>query len=253
MQIEFLGAYGGCTDSNNLTSFLVDGCLAIDAGCLTQTLSLKRQTQLTDILISHSHLDHTLSLPFLADNLFGMKTQPLRIWSTPGVIQALRTHIFNEDIWPDFSLLPSVEEPTIRFCPFEPETCNQIGDFEVTPIRVNHAVPCTGFLITRDNSSIIFTSDTCSTDRIWEVANECNNLKAVIVDCSFPNSMEDLGVTSGHNTPGLLARDLAKLKQNCRVLVYHLKPQFQDLMIKELKALNDPRLEWNIQSSTMEF
>lgn len=253
MQIEFLGAYGGCTNSNNLTSFLVDGCLAIDAGCLTQTLSLKRQTQLSDIIISHTHLDHTLSLPFLADNLFGMKSHPLRIWSTPHVIQALRTHIFNEDIWPDFSLLPSVEEPTIRFCPFEAETCNQIGNYEITAIRVNHSVPCTGFLISDKTSSIIFTSDTCTTDRIWEVANQCSNLKAVIVDCSFPNSMTDLGVTSGHMTPNLLAADLKKLKKDCPVLVYHLKPQFQDIMIQELTALGDPRLEWDIQSSIRTF
>lgn len=253
MQIEFLGAYGGCTDSNNLTSFLVNGCLAIDAGCLTQTLSLKRQTQLSDILISHSHLDHTLSLPFLADNLFGMKTHPLRIWSTPEVIEALRTHIFNEDIWPDFSLLPSVEEPTIRFCPFEAESKTEIAGFQVTPIRVTHAVPCTGFLISDQKSSIIFTSDTCTTDRIWEVANACHNLKAVIVDCSFPNSMEDLGITSGHFTPSLLAKDLAKLKKDCPVLVYHLKPQFQDLLIKELTALKDPRLEWSIQSAIRDF
>ena len=79
MKLELLGTYGGSTDTNSLTSFLLDGFLAIDAGSLTQSLSLERQAKISDILISHSHLDHTLSLPFLADNMFGERPEPIRI------------------------------------------------------------------------------------------------------------------------------------------------------------------------------
>ncbi len=252
MQIEFLGAYGGSTDINYLTSFFVDDCLAIDAGCLTQTLSLERQTHITDILISHTHLDHTLSLPFLADNLFDQKETPLRIWARPGIIKALREHMFNDIVWPDFSILPSAEDPTLTFNLLEEETATRIGHFIVTPVTVNHVVPCSGFFIesTLSDSCLLYTADTCNTDRIWEIANKHPKLKAVIIDCSFPNEMEELARASGHMTPGLMAKDLAKLKRDCQILVYHIKPVFNQQMKKEIAALGDPRIITEIQGKS---
>ena len=252
MKIEFLGAYGGSTKVNYLTSFFVDECLAIDAGCLTQTLSLERQTHISDILISHTHLDHTLSLPFLADNLFDQKELPLRIWARPEVLRALEAHMFNDIVWPDLSKLPSAENPTITFNRLEEEEVATIGHFRVKPVTVNHVVPTTGFFIesTRSNSCLLYTADTCTTDRVWEIANNYPNLGAVIVDCSFPNEMEDLAIASGHMTPKLMARDLAKLKKDCKVLVYHIKPVFTQQMHAEIAALGDKRIIVDIQSKT---
>ena len=105
MNVNLLGTYGGNTATNFLTGFFVDEFLAIDAGSLTQTMSLQEQLRITDILVSHSHLDHTLSLPFLADNLFGEIEQPIRVWAGAPVIDALKKHVFNDVTWPDFSVL----------------------------------------------------------------------------------------------------------------------------------------------------
>ena len=253
MKIEFLGAYGGSTSAHNLTSFLIDDYLAIDAGCLSQALSLERQFKISDVLISHTHLDHTLSLPFLADNLFGQKNEPLRVWASEHVIEAIKTHIFNEVTWPDFSSLPSPEQPTISFSALLEETTFSIRHLQITATPVHHVVPCWGYFIESEKSdaTILYTADTCSTERIWELANEKRNLKAVIVDCSFPNDMEDLAVASGHMTPRLLARDLAKLRQDCQILIYHLKPTYQETLLQELAALNDPRLVLSLQDKIL--
>ncbi len=255
MRIEFLGAYGGNTNANNLTSFFVDGFLAIDAGALTQSLSFERQKTITDVLVSHSHLDHTLSLPFLADNLYGVLEKPLRIWGSQCVIDALRNHVFNEVTWPDFSVLPSADNPTVAFSTLAPEQTVQIGHLRVTPVPVNHVAPCTGFFVecTRTDACALYTADTCTTDRIWELANLRKNLKVVIVDCSFPNEMEDLAVISGHMTPKLLARDLAKLERDCEIFVYHIKPMHEEQMLAELAALNLPRLTVDLQGRAFEF
>jgi len=255
MKLEILGAYGGNTDTNFLTSFCIDGFLAVDAGCLTQGLSLKRQTQITDILISHSHLDHTLSLPFLVDNLFGITQSPLKVWTHDHVIRALREHIFNEIVWPDFTQLPSLEKPSITFKEIHSETSFDIKHLTITPVQVNHVVTCFGFLIESklSDSAILFTADTCSTDRVWAIAKTCPNLKAVIIDCSFPNDMEDLAVISGHMTPALVARDLAKLGRDIDVLIYHIKPHFEEIITQQLHALNLPRLRTKIQEKSFTF
>lgn len=255
MHVELLGTYGGSTNNNFLTSFLVDGFLAVDAGSLTQTLDLQRQMQVSDILISHTHLDHTLSLPFLADNMFGERDEPIRIWASPLVIEALKAHIFNEVTWPDFSRLPSEEEPTITFCPLQEEQTVQIRHLKVTPVEVSHVVPCFGFVIesTETDASMIYSSDTTTTDRLWEVANTQDNLKAVIVDCSFPNAFDELAKISGHMTPELLGKDLKKLHRDCRILVYHLKPNFEDQLNQELAALGVPDMETMLQGKVFTF
>lgn len=253
MKLRLLGTYGGSTVENFLTSFLVDDFLAIDAGCLTQTLHLNEQEGIRDVLISHTHMDHILSLPFLADNLFGTRDYPLRIWGSKETIQALKTNIFNEVIWPDFSKLPDKENPTISFHVIEAEKPFMIDHLEITAISVNHVVPTFGFLIEshKTNSSFLYTADTCNTVRVWDVANAQENLKAVIVDCSFPNEYEELALVSGHMTPEMLGRDLALLKRDCRILVYHLKPNFEDILNKELDALGIEGLETKIQGDVL--
>ncbi len=253
MKVKFLGAYGGNTNTSNLTSFLVDDCFALDAGCLTQVLTLEQQVSITDVVVTHSHLDHTLCLPFLVDNLFDKTEAPLRIWAGAKVIDALRKHIFNDVVWPDFTLLPSPEKPMIEFRLVEPEKPFQIGHLRIMAVPVNHVVPCFGYFVENDRASVLFTSDTCNTDRIWEIANRKDNLKAVVVDCSFPNHMEELARNSGHLTPNLLANDLAKLEKDCRILIYHLKPMFQQTVLQQLEALNRPGLETRIQGHTFEF
>jgi cAMP phosphodiesterase len=255
MKIELLGTYGGNSNKNYLTGFLIDDFLAVDAGSLTQALPLTRQASISDILISHSHLDHTLSLPFLADNLFGEKAEPIRVHTTATVIEAMRKHIFNDVVWPDFTVLPTPEEPTICFREITAEKPFHVGHLQLTAIPVNHVVPTVGFLIesNRCDAAILYTADTTNTDRVWAMANACPNLKAVIVDCSFPNEFDELARISGHMTPAMLARDLTKLKRECKVLVYHLKPLYEQRLIRELDRIGHPDLITRLQSAVYEF
>ena len=255
MKVEILGAYGGQSDTSFLTCFLIDDFLAVDAGCLTQTLNLERQARISDVLISHTHLDHTLSLPFMVDNLFGQTKEPLRVWSHQAVIDGLTRHIFNEVTWPDFAVLPSPEEPSITFSVLKNEVTFAIKHLHITPVFVNHVVPTFAYLVecTRSNAAILFSSDTSNTGRIWEAANRQQNLKAIVVDCSFPNDMEDLAVISGHMTPDMLGRDLKKLTNDCEILIYHIKPMFEDEIMEQLTALNHPRMTTSIQGRIFHF
>ena len=43
---------------------------------------------------------------------------PIQVHALPETLAALRTHIFNGVIWPDFTRLPSAEHPMLALVPF---------------------------------------------------------------------------------------------------------------------------------------
>ena len=241
MQFRVLGSFGGDSPTCRMTSFLIDGCVALDAGATSRALSVDEQRRLRHVLISHSHMDHTASLPFVIENIFGVQNEALNIYATKKVLANVRRHLFNNDTWPDFTRIPNQLYPSIRFEeisaeePFivAPLPC---GDLEVTPVPVNHIVPTIGFLLRQGGSSVIFTSDTGPTERIWEVANATADLKALIVEVSFPNELQNVADVSLHLTPQTLAKELAKLTREVPVYLYHLKPPYVERLRAELAA-----------------
>ena len=78
LAIRVLGPYGGSAPGFRMTTFLVDGETALDAGSLTEALPLSAQRRIRRIVLTHAHFDHTASLPFLIENLYG-RGMPLEI------------------------------------------------------------------------------------------------------------------------------------------------------------------------------
>jgi ribonuclease BN (tRNA processing enzyme) len=242
MELRVLGCAGGEAEGSRLTGLLVNGTVALDAGSLTQALSVPEQARIRQIFISHSHLDHICTLPFFTKNLFGHIDVPVEIRALPETLDALRRHLFNDEIWPDFSVIPSPDRPIIRFSEIRPGQTYEVEGLRVTPVPVNHLVPCVGYRVEDDHSAFIFTSDTAETDEIYRVANGTENLKLFITEASFPNRQEWLAQAAKHLTPAMLGRELRKLKAKVPVGIYHLTPGDRPAMLPELAALKDPRL-----------
>jgi len=243
MDLRILGCSGGEAEGHRLTGLLVNGVLAIDAGSLTQALTVQEQIGLRQIFISHSHLDHICSLPFFTKNIFGHTDVPVEIRALPETLDALRRHLFNDELWPDFSVIPSPDNPIIRFSEIAPGVAYELEGVRVTPIPVNHLVPCVGYLVEDDHSAFIFTSDTAETDRIYQVANRTRNLKLLITEASFPNEQAWLAEASKHLTPEKLGGELKKLKAEVPVGVYHLTPGDRPIMLPQIAAIGDPRIQ----------
>ncbi len=229
-----------------MTSFLVGSTVAVDAGAITRALTIAEQRTIQHVLVTHTHMDHTASLPFLIENTFGVTSEPLTIYCTQSVLGAVRRHLFNNDTWPDFSRIPNQLSPSVKFEVIEPERPFVIpgvpgGDLEVTAIPVNHIVPTIGLLLRQGTTRIIFTSDTGPTDRIWEVANATPDLRALITECSFPNRLQAVADVSLHLTPQTLAGELAKLEGEAPVYLYHFKPPYVEELRAELAATDLPR------------
>jgi len=240
MELRVLGCSGGEAEGERLTCLLVNGWLAIDAGCLTQVLSQKEQVAVRHIFLTHSHLDHICTLPFFTKNIFGHIDTPVEIHALPETLDALRRHLFNDELWPDFSVIPSPDKPLIRYTELTPGQPHDIDDLRITPLAVNHLVPCVGYKIEDDHSAFIFTSDTAETDSIYAVANLTENLKLFITEASFPNDQGALAEASKHLTPEKLSRELEKLHSGIPVAVFHLTPGDRSIMVPQLQAIRRP-------------
>jgi ribonuclease BN (tRNA processing enzyme) len=227
-----------------LTSFLIDDRLAVDGGSIGFALLPGEIGSIRHIIVTHSHNDHIASLPIYVAEAFSRLDSSIVIHGTIEVITALREFLFNDQISPNFEtiLLTNGGGPTIRFEEIQARKKVNIAGIDVTPIAVNHIVPTVGLLVENNSTSVVFTSDTYTTDEIWEVARDAENLKAVFVDVSYPNEMGDLAAASKHLTPELLASELTKLQRKVQVIAVHIKPTNREDVVKQLGSLKDAKV-----------
>jgi len=241
LRLRVLGCAGGELPRHRTTCFLVDGKLAIDAGALTQGLSLEEILEVDDIVLTHSHFDHVKDVPLVSDLLVGRRRRPLRVHASPDCAQALREHVFNGRLWPDFTRIPSASAPVIEIRTFDPERPFRAGRYRIAPVPVVHPVESVGFVVSDGKASFAVSGDTGPTDRFWARVNAEERLRALLVELSFPSALQPLADLSGHLTPRTLARELGKLERNgFPILLYHLKPAHHAALRREVARLGLP-------------
>lgn len=243
MKVRVLGCSGGELPRHRTTCFLVDGRLAIDAGALTASLSLRELLAVDDILLTHSHFDHVKDVPLLSDLLVGRRERPVRVHASPACAKTLRKNIFNDELWPDFTRIPEPGAPVLEIRPFVPGRPFRIGKYTVTPVAVRHPVESVGFVVSDGKTSFAISGDTGPTTRFWERVNAAKRLRGVIVELSFPDELQWLAEVSGHLTPRTLARELEKLEvDGVPILLYHLKPAHMAELKREVSGLALPNV-----------
>ena len=227
-----------------LTSFLINDSLAIDAGNLGFALDLQQQERVRHIVLTHTHMDHIALLPIFIDEVFSRLSSALRVYALPEAIATLRKCIFNDAVWPNFEriMLVNGHGPALEFLPLQPRTPMVLEGLSVTPIPVNHTIPTVGMLVEDDHAAVIYSSDTYVTNELWEVASATPRLKAIFVDVSYPNELEELAGISRHLTPQSLGSDLKKLKCDAQIHCVHIKPVYRAKVISQLEALGHPRV-----------
>lgn len=239
MQLRVVGCHGGETPKHRTCAFLLDERLSIDAGSLTSGLDLPLQRRLEAVLVSHAHLDHIRDLATIADNRAQYGCPPLQIVGTKPTLDVLKKHFFNNLLWPDFSAIPSKREPTIVYKPLRLEVRTEIAGFGVRAIAVSHTIDTSAFIVDKNGASIAYSGDTGPTDRLWEMLNREKDLRALLMEVSFPNEQQRLATLSGHHTPQTLLPDLMKYARpkDLPTLLYHIKPTFQSAVEKQCAKL----------------
>ena len=235
---------GEVSQHQRLTCFVVNDSVAIDAGSLAFSCSSEQRQQIRDVIISHTHLDHIAGLPIFIDDLFAGLTEPLRVHATRKMADSLEKYVFNWDIYPRFSELKNDHGTVMEYKFFEPCEKFTAGGLEISAVLVNHNNPSAGFIISDGISSIGITGDTAETDEIWRAFAQCGDLKAIFVECAFPNEMESLALASHHLTPKRLASELNKfVNDDCQVFVSNIKAMYRDRVVEQILTLGNRNLE----------
>jgi 3',5'-cyclic-nucleotide phosphodiesterase len=263
LELRVVGCHGGETPKHRTSAFVLDDRVALDAGSLTSGLDLAQQSALEAVLVSHAHLDHIRDLATIADNRNQQAAAPLVVAGTRQTIAILKKHFFNNLLWPDFSKIPTRRRPAIRYMLLQPEKPAVVAGYRVCPVPVSHTIDCCAFLVSGLDCTLAYSGDTGPTDRLWEVLSNTENLKALLMEVSFPNSEGRLARRSGHHTPETMARDVAKLEKpapankddrvgrsvheprnivgykakELPTLLYHIKPCFQAVVERECARL----------------
>ncbi len=241
LAIRALGPYGGSAPGYRMTTFLIDGETALDAGGLTDALPLAAQRRIRRVVLTHAHLDHVATLPFLIENIYG-RERPLEIIAPPPVLATLARHVFNDATWPDFTRLPSRAKPTIVYRPAAAGRAIRAGSVRFTPVPVDHVVPAYGYLVSKPGRAVLFSGDTSPTRRLWIEAARAKDLKAIFLEVSFCDAQAAVAEASCHLTPQQLPGELAKAPPRVPVFLYHMKPPSLPRIRREVEALDEPRL-----------
>jgi 3',5'-cyclic-nucleotide phosphodiesterase len=240
MDLKVLGCHGGESPKHHCPAFLLDGRVCLDAGSITNMLTLKEQQKIEAVIVSHAHIDHVRDLAMLTDTRTQQGGPQLTIASTPGTIAVLKKHFFNDRLWPDFSKIPDPHNHTLVFQKLTPNKLNRVLDYQVRPVPVDHTVEAAAFVVSDGDSAVAYSGDTGPTEGLWKALDEHDELSALIMEVAFPNEHARLARDSGHHTPQSLERELRKLgasKRDLPVMLFHIKPVFERIVERELAKI----------------
>ena len=233
-KIRVLGCSGGIGGSLRTTSFLVDEDVLIDAGTGVGDLSLEQLAKIDHIFISHSHLDHVTSIPFLVDTVCWMRRHPIKVYGIKETLDILRAHLFNWKIWPDFTQIPDGDNPFMVYSEIRVGEPVELRGRRFTAFPANHTVPAVGYSVEAAKASLVFSGDTSVNDALWNVVNRIANLKYLIIETAFSNKEREIAMASKHLCPRMLAEELEKMRVRPEVFITHLKPGEGALTMKEV-------------------
>ena len=243
MKLRILNTASEGVPRQYATCYLVNDILAVDAGCLGFWRSPADQAGIRHVLITHSHMDHSATLSIFLENAYRQNADSVTVYGIPETLDALERHVFNGVIWPDFVKITLGGKPFVRLQRITAGEPFQLVGLTVTAIRVDHVVPTCGFIVTDQQSTIIFGADSGPTQQLWEAVGDTPRPRAVLLEASFPNSMKELARVSEHLTPELFSLEVAKMPAMDRIIAVHIKEVFRAQVEQELALLSLPQLE----------
>ena len=253
MKVRVLGCSGAIAQGCRTTSFLLDDDVLIDAGTGVGDLSLQEMARVQHVLLTHSHLDHIAALPLMLDAVAKLKlaaqAPPLQVHALPATIHALKTHIFNSLIWPDFSAIPNAENPLMRFVPIEVGQELSVGGKKIEVLPAVHTVPAVGYAASADSGYWVFSGDTERNPAFWQRVNQLP-VAMLIIETAFSDQEKDLAQRSQHLSPSVLATELDHIAagQSYPIYITHTKPAETGLIMEQIQRFDEtPNRETDVR------
>lgn len=259
MRVKVLGCSGAIAKDCRTTSFLLDHDVLIDAGTGVGDLTLDEMRLIDDVFLTHSHLDHILALPLMLDSVGALRDKPLRVHALASTLSALKVHVFNNVIWPDFSVIPSPSAPYITFHEIEMGRTYLVCGKSIEVLPAVHAVPAVGFAVAGAPVDHVvpkywvFSGDTERNPEFWQRLNQLQ-VAMLVIETTFGNSEKVLAKRSMHLCAEVLLQELQhiKLKSSYPIYITHAKPAEMDAIMQEIELLNLAHGSIDISTGHME-
>ena len=237
-QLQILGCSGGIGGDLRTTSLLLDDDILIDAGTGVCDLSLDAMAKIDFVFLTHSHLDHILSLPLLLDSVGARRSKPVHVYGLPATIATLKKHIFNGEIWPDFSVIPSAEKPFMTMSTLQTGDVVCLGNRSIRALPALHTVDGVGYAISSNGSTIAFSGDSGPCQDFWDEVQKIDKLKHLLIETSFTDNDGFLADLSQHYCPVSLAKSMKPVSPSTQIWISHLKPGQGEQIMAELNHLD---------------
>ena len=238
MRIRTLGCSGGIGAGSRTSAMLIDNDVLIDAGTGIGDLALEELHSIRHVFLTHAHLDHIAGLPLLVDANFEENfALPVTVYAREETLAAIQAHLFNDVIWPDFTKIPSEDNAILKYRVCNPGDTMTIGHRNFNAVDVSHSVPSLGYTVQNSGGVFAVSGDTRTNETLWPALNDCDDLKALVIEVSFPDELEALATESGHYTPKTMCADLERLKHTPDIWLTGMKPGAEEQILRQvLKA-----------------
>jgi len=152
------------------------------------------QDELSDLFITHAHIDHIGSLPSLIESYrLGGRHAPLHVFGLPEVIETAHQiiEIFNYELTLDtwtFEVTYTAVEDGQRLT---------LGGMPATVARMDHTLPSAGLRLSLAGGDFAYTSDTQPTPAIQRLAQ---GARVFVTECTYLNDGANYARVSRHMT-----------------------------------------------------
>lgn len=238
MKVRVLGCSGAIARDCRTTSFLVDDHLLVDAGTGVGDLTLQEMQGIDHVLLTHAHLDHVAALPLMIDAVASHRSAPVQVHALPETLAALRAHVFNNTIWPDFTRIPTPERPWIELLPLAVGQPLTVLGKRIEALPAIHTVPAVGYAVQDARACWVFSGDTGPNPAFWRRVNQLP-VSMLVIETAFSNQEQDVAELSLHLSPHLLANELAAMAPQIPYPIYitHTKPAEAGRIMREVEGL----------------
>jgi len=236
-EITILGSSGTKGSHGGTSAFYINAENVIDAGNLLQPLGVE-SAQIETVWLTHSHLDHIMDIAYILDSYFNERKKSLVLRGLPETLEAVRVHLLNDLLWPDFSKIGLTDGagPSLRYEPLVlGERYRLDEETYIEAYETDHTVASCGYIVTKAEESLLITADTYSLLSTTDMVKRRDDIKTIVVECSFPTKMFALAKVSKHLTPRLLFEGLAPLEaKGIKLYINHIKPRYMKKICSEI-------------------
>jgi ribonuclease BN (tRNA processing enzyme) len=236
-------AIGADHSYHYLSSYIIDGVIAVDAGALGFYGSLAAQARVRHVFLTHMHIDHLASLPTFLENVYGAHPEGVCVHAGAETLDCLQRDVFNGRLWPDFIRISrEIQPPYLRTSVLEDGRTVEVEGLRVTPAAVRHVVPTFAFVVEGPSTAVAIVTDTAATEAVWQRCRRTPNLKAVFLEASFPNSEADMAAIAQHLTAEQFGGEARNVAAGVPVIAVHLKARWHDQTAAEVLAHRMPNV-----------